>query len=215
MNKNMLPNQSISSHEKETFSSLKNKTANSSSARKQLEQKTSITITQKSIRSSEAITTFGKNVLLFLNFWKQNWAEKKTDSELSITYQSDFDHHAVKKIKKHCDAKSKRQFSCWLKVSKNNTAVYASTKNKTKNHYDYHAEKEIKNENNISHYQNKESFFMKIIVLKVKLRFMLRLRTKLGTIITITDQSIWLHELVSIFGVTKQVKEKLLLDFRQ
>ena len=101
MNKNMLPNQSISSHEKETFSSLKNKTANSSSTRKQLEQKTSITITQKSIRSSEAITTFGKNVLLFLNFWKQNSAEKKTESELSITNQSDFDHHALKEIKKN------------------------------------------------------------------------------------------------------------------
>ena len=78
-----------------------------------------------------------------------------------------------------------------------------------------HVEKEIKNEKTISHYQNKESFFIKIIVLKTKLRFMLRLRTKLGTIITITEQSNWLHELVSTSGVTKQVKEKLLLDFRQ
>ena len=53
-------------------------------------------------------------------------------------------------------------------MPKNKTAIYASTKNKTKNHYDYHAEKEIKNEKIISHYQNKESFFKKNINSKTK-----------------------------------------------
>ena len=73
------------------------------------------------------------------------------------------------------------------------TATYASTKNKTKNHNDYHAEKKIEKKKIKSHYQIKASFFMKIIVLKTKLRLMLQLRTKLGTSITITEQSIWLH----------------------
>ena len=50
-----------------------------------------------------------------MNFWKKNWAQKKTDSELTITNQSDFDHHAEREkktlhyqitasifMKKHC-----------------------------------------------------------------------------------------------------------------
>ena len=125
--------------------------------------------------------------------------------------QSDFDHHAIKEIKKHCDAKSTQQFSSYIVSKKNKTAIYASTKNKTKNHYDYHAEKEIKNERIISHYQNKESFFKKNINSKTKMLFMLRLRTKLKTRFTITVQSIWLHESITISGVFKQ--KKLLVDF--
>ena len=93
------------------------------------------------------------------------------------------------------------------------TAIYASTKNKTKNHYDYNAEKEIKNEKIISHYQNKESFFKKNINPKTKMLFMLPLRTKLKTRFTKTVQSIRIHESITISGVTKQ--KKLLLDFGQ
>ena len=65
---------------------------------------------------------------------------------MSITNQSDLDHHAVKEINKDCTTKSVQQFSWKYIVPKNKTAIYASTKNKTKNHYDYHAEKENKNE---------------------------------------------------------------------
>ena len=66
-------------------------------------------------------------------------------SEFTLTNQSDFDHHAVKE-KKHCTTKSEQQFSWKYIVSRKKTAIYASTKNKTKNHNDYHAEKKIEKE---------------------------------------------------------------------
>ena len=109
-------------------------------------------------------------------------------SEFTLTNQSDFDHHAVKEKKLHYQKRATIFMKIYCLEKK--TANYASTKNKSKNHYDYHAEKEIKNEKIKSHYQIKASFFVKTIALKTKLRFMLRLRTKLKSRFTITEQSI-------------------------
>ena len=65
------------------------------------------------------------------------------------------------KKKKHCTTKSEQQFSWKYIVSRKKTAIYAPTDNKTKKQYDYHAEKEIKNEKIKSQYQIKSSFFVK------------------------------------------------------
>ena len=81
--KNTLPNESISSHEKETFSCLINKTANSSSTRKLFEQKTSITITEKGIRSSKQLQPLAKT---YCYSWTSENRTEQKKNRLRIDY---------------------------------------------------------------------------------------------------------------------------------